>query len=65
MCAKANDNIRLPIRRRDQVLRQILDETGGRYESTVEALKDLVAKAWDLAEAEEEATEQSEEDYDY
>ncbi len=57
-------NIRLPIKRRDQVLERILEKTGGIYEKTVEELKNLVEQAWDFSEEDEQAKE-SEEEYDY
>lgn len=41
-------NLRFPLERRDQVLSKILTKTGGRYEQTVEELKNLVNLAWDL-----------------
>jgi hypothetical protein len=58
-------NIRLPIKRRDKVLQQILEKTEGHYEKTIVELKDLVEKAWDLSEEDENAIEQLEEEYDY
>lgn len=56
-------NVRLPLARRDQVLTQILERTGGRYEQTVEELKNLVSLAWNLeddlpADATAEETEE-------
>lgn len=59
-------NIRLPLKRRDQVLQRIIESTGGHYEHTVEELKNLVKLAWDWSEEEEggEAKE-VEEEYDY
>lgn len=45
-------NVHLPLTRRDQVLNQILTKTGGRYEQTIEELKNLVSMAWNLPEAE-------------
>ncbi len=59
-------NIRLPLKRRDQVLEKILERTGGRYESTIEELKNLVDRAWNLAAEEAPEMEQlAENDYDY
>ncbi|MCP4110227.1 MAG: hypothetical protein GY749_32680 [Desulfobacteraceae bacterium] len=57
-------NIRLPIKRRDQVLESILEKTGGIYEKTVKELENLVEQAWDFSEEDEQA-EESEEEYDY
>lgn len=58
-------NVRLPLARRDQVLNQILARTGGRYEQTVEELKNLVSLAWNLAEDAPpgEANEDAEEEW--
>ncbi len=58
-------NIHLPIKRRDQVLEDILRKTGGHYEQTVEELKTLIDKAWDLSAEEEQAGQEPEEEYDY
>jgi hypothetical protein len=44
-------NLRFPVERRDQALNKILAKTAGRYEQTVEELKNLVNLAWDLGEA--------------
>jgi hypothetical protein len=50
--------IDLPRSRRDRILGEILKETGGHYEMTLEALKLLVERAWDLDEGgTEDATE--------
>ena len=59
------NNIRLPIKRRDEVLERILEKTGGVYEKTIEELKNLVEQAWDFSEEDDQAPEESEEDYDY
>ncbi len=42
-------NIHLPRKHKDRVLEEILEETGGRYEMTLEALKDIVNRGWDLS----------------
>ncbi len=42
--------ISLPRRRKDRVLERILADTGGRYEPTVEALRNLQSRAWDFTE---------------
>jgi len=41
-------NVQLVTQHRDQILTKILTKTGGRYEQTVEELKDLVSRRWDL-----------------
>jgi hypothetical protein len=40
--------IELPRNRRERILDEILKETGGHYEMTLEALKLLMERAWDL-----------------
>lgn len=57
-------NIRLPIKRRDQVLEHILKKTGGHYNKTVEQLKKLVEYAWSISEKDSQRTEKKA-DYDY
>lgn len=47
-------NIRLPPRFEDKILEQILNETQGHYDLTLDALKQKVAQAWDYAEEIEE-----------
>ncbi len=46
-------NIRLPMDRRDKVLRKILKKTGGQYEQTIEELKMLRRDAWGVDEESE------------
>ena len=58
--------IRLPIDRRVGMMERILEKTGGHYESTVEALKNVVEEAWNLTDEGAQTTEQSDEEvYDY
>lgn len=45
-------NIRLPLKRQDQVLEKILQKTEGHYEATVEELKNVVDQAWDQRDEE-------------
>ncbi len=61
---RAND-IRLPPNRRDQMIDRILEKTGGKYEKTVEELRNLVEQAWDTTENEVEIIRKSIQDYDY
>lgn len=58
-------NVRLPLQRREQVLKKILEKTDGHYDQTVEELKNLVSLAWDLSEEEPSRpkTEKDEEDW--
>lgn len=49
-------NIELPRDRKDKVLQKILTQTGGRYEQTVEALKQLRQEAWRVVEHAEKST---------
>jgi hypothetical protein len=56
-------NIRLPRQRKDRLLDTIMEETGGSYEATLEALKDIAQRAWDLHEDSE--VEPNEDDYNY
>ena len=59
-------NIHLPSKNRDKAVERILEETGGHYEQTVEALERLVMESWDWEEEEEKsAAEAGEEAYDY
>lgn len=55
----ANAEIRLPARIRDRELERILNATGGRYDETVEALRELQNRAWHVpsAAAEEDLVE--------
>jgi hypothetical protein len=55
-------NIRLPQSRQDKVLEDILKETRGQYEMTLQALKDLVSRAWDLSEDAENGDKDDDED---
>ncbi len=50
-------NIVLPRDHRDRILDDILEQTEGHYELTLEALRDLVHRAWDEREAEAEAAD--------
>ncbi|MCP4105056.1 MAG: hypothetical protein GY749_05905 [Desulfobacteraceae bacterium] len=43
-------NIRLPVERRDKVLKKILKKTGGQYEQTIDELKKLRKEAWQVDE---------------
>ncbi|MCP4105959.1 MAG: CHAT domain-containing protein [Desulfobacteraceae bacterium] len=58
-------SIRLPRKRQDKVLEEILEQTGGQYEMTLEALKDIVNRAWDLSDEDEEtgASDEDEEEF--
>jgi hypothetical protein len=59
-------SIHLPLDRRDAVLSEILKRTEGRYEATIEELKDVLEKAWDRAEESRKGSGAPEdEDYDY
>ena len=42
-------NVAIPLSQRDRVLDDILARTRGNYDVTLEALKDLAARAWDAA----------------
>jgi hypothetical protein len=57
-------NIDLPDARRDRVLEEILAKTNGNYEATLEELKDIAARAWDLSEAPAAASKSEGYDYD-
>ncbi|MCP4346422.1 MAG: hypothetical protein GY795_12950 [Desulfobacterales bacterium] len=46
--------IKLPPKHKDKVLKDILNESGGKYEETLELLKDLPYRTWDLSEETEE-----------
>ncbi len=50
-------NIALPRGHKDRILDNILTQTGGHYELTLEALRDLVHRAWDEQAAEAEDAE--------
>jgi len=54
-------NIRLPVERRDRVLKKILKKTGGQYEQTIEALKKLRREAWQVTEETGEVVKNSRE----
>ncbi|MFO1429397.1 MAG: hypothetical protein U1F76_04540 [Candidatus Competibacteraceae bacterium] len=56
--------IELPRSRRERILDEILKETGGHYEMTLEALKSLVERAWDLEDENKQGNRESE-DEDY
>ena len=43
--------VSLPRGRSESILQEILAQTGGRYEMTLEALKDLLDRPWDVAAA--------------
>lgn len=58
-------NIRLPHHRLEHILSRILEETGGHYEMTIGALKDLVARAWDLTEEEKPDDKPADTEFDY
>ncbi len=59
-------NISLPRNRRERILDKVLEETHGHYELTLEALKDLVERAWDLEdEARDNQGVVAEDDEDY
>lgn len=58
-------SIRLPLLRRDKILTKILEETGGHYEMTIAALKDLVQRAWDLTEEEKPDEQPPAAEFDY
>jgi hypothetical protein len=58
-------NIPLPISRRDRVLDDILAQTAGHYEMTLEALKDIAARAWAPAEQASDDQQTTEDDDDY
>lgn len=56
--------IELPRHRREKILEEILKETGGHYEMTLEALKVLVDRAWDLEDkGNQENAEGGDEEY--
>lgn len=57
-------NVNLPDARRDRVLEEILARTNGNYEATLEELKDIAARAWDLSEAPAAAATAAGYDYD-
>lgn len=57
-------NIPLPPGRKANILDQILKETGGDYEMTLEKLKDLAARPWDFGSGPPGGHGQ-EDDYDY
>lgn len=58
-------NVKLPVQHRDRVLDEILARTNGDYDLTLEALKDLVVRAWAQVEQRTEAGQSASEDYDY
>ena len=57
-------NIRLPRRRKDRILQEILEDTGGHYEQTISALRRLVNRALDAPD-EKGATPEQAEEFDY
>jgi len=57
-------NIRLPRNRRDGLLDEILRDTRGNYELTLEALKDYANRAWDVTTLEADI-KRAPVDYDY
>lgn len=58
-------NIPLPQKLQDKVLDKILSETGGHYEMTLEALKDVVSRGWDLSDKEENSQTVDDEEEDF
>ena len=57
-------NIRLPRARKDRILQDILTQTDGHYEQTINALKQLVNRALD-SDDRSSGQDQIEEEYDY
>lgn len=59
-------NIGLPLDRRNQVLDRIIEKTEGRYEQTIDELRNLIDLAWDVGEDEREESDAAlEKKYDY
>lgn len=58
-------NIRLPRDRKDRMLQDILERTNGNYELTINELKKLVERAWDLPEEETSKSKEETEEFDY
>ncbi|MCP4655650.1 MAG: hypothetical protein GY856_09550 [bacterium] len=56
-------NVPVPPDRQDRVVEAILTQTGGDYDSTLEALKEVVARAWDLEDENLGDDDEKEEDY--
>ncbi|MGH7492676.1 MAG: toll/interleukin-1 receptor domain-containing protein [bacterium] len=56
-------NIDLPLSRKDRVLDKILEQSKGDYEMTLDALKDIADRAWDMTD--EKQGHQGTEEYDY
>lgn len=54
--------IELPRSRRERILDEILKETGGHYEMTLEALKLLVERAWDLEDENKQKNRESDDE---
>lgn len=57
--------VELPSRQRDQILDEILDQTDGNYEQTINSLRRYVDRALDLLEADAERAALDGEEYDY
>ncbi|MCP5004078.1 MAG: hypothetical protein GY941_09070 [Planctomycetes bacterium] len=58
-------NIRMPERFRNDRIDKILEKTGGHYEKTVDELRELVDREWDLSEDKRVEDEQTEEEDEY
>ena len=59
-------SIELPTERRDKVLQEILKRTGGKYEHTIDELRKLLKRAWQVADKKkEEDGKQQNKKYDY
>ncbi|MDM8516713.1 CHAT domain-containing protein [Desulfobacterales bacterium HSG16] len=58
-------NIRIPQRFQDKVIDDLLEETKGEYEMTLEALKELVDKAWDFSDEDGDDLSEDDEDEDF
>jgi len=58
-------NVLLPLSRRDRVLGDILARTQGDYDMTLEALKDIAARAWADADDKPGLQESAVDDEDY
>ena len=58
-------NIRLPKGRKDKIIQEILERTGGKYEMTVSALRKIVQRKWDEVEVKPNEKDDTSLDYDY
>jgi hypothetical protein len=58
-------NIRLPRDHKDRMLQDILEKTKGNYELTIDELKKLVERAWDITDEEMPRPGEAEEEFDY